>query len=131
MKALWYFSMSVLPSMSYGNVEETSATGGSATSAQPSPEFHLVELDVDESSNACRGGGESGDNFASDTLGGVAVGSLDAVVERAAVGYQIRRCQFQLSRRLQSANAHSQAAVIKSMWWLVSSSFSNCAGTMR
>lgn len=88
MKALWYFSMSVLPSMSYDDVEDMSATGGSATRAQPSPEFHLVELDVDESSNACRGGGESGDDFASDTLGGVAVGRLDAVVERAAVRYQ-------------------------------------------
>lgn len=88
MKALWYFSMSVLPSMSYSDMEETSVTGRSARRAQPSTEFHLVELNVDESSNACRGSGESGDDLASNTLRGVAVGRLDAVVERAAVGCQ-------------------------------------------
>lgn len=95
MKALWNFSMSVLPSMSCIARTVHVSTGWSAPRVDRDQKDYLVELDVDKSSDASRRRRECRDNFAGNTLGGVTVSRLDAVVERTAVGCQSGLNQYQ------------------------------------
>lgn len=82
-KALWYCSISVLPSMSCGGgkTQHQFRSAGSGAILVT----HLVQLEIDQRCDAGGRRGKSRNDLASDTLRRVAVCRLDAVVERTAV----------------------------------------------